>query len=66
MRHVLSQNPHPISTPEARAWEDGYWAGRRDVVAQGRPAIRGCSDCETMSHCESHHKEDGTYPADPT
>ncbi len=42
-----------------------------EMVAQTRAAPgwkphghRGCSDCETMSHCETHHKEDGTYPDD--
>lgn len=24
----------------------------------------GCSDCETMSRCETHHKGDGLYPRD--
>lgn len=22
----------------------------------------GCSDCETMTHCETHHKVEGLYP----
>lgn len=24
----------------------------------------GCSDCETMTHCETHHKSEGVYPSD--
>ena len=35
MKHVLNKNPHPVSSPEYRAWEAGYWQGRRDVVEQG-------------------------------
>lgn len=23
-----------------------------------------CTDCMTASHCETHHKEEGTYPFD--
>jgi hypothetical protein len=23
-----------------------------------------CSDCATMTHCETHHKSEGVYPED--
>lgn len=35
------------------------------VTKRGEPGYRGeysCSDCCSMSHCEKHHKEEGTYP----
>ena len=44
------------------------WLGAVDNVLAGkdaragRPAIKGCTDCECTSHCETHMKEDGTYP----
>ncbi len=30
----------------------------------GRRGSPDCSDCLSMSHCETHQKEDGTYPGD--
>lgn len=37
------------------------------VTTPGQPGYRGeydCSDCCSMSHCETHHKDEGTYPFD--
>lgn len=37
----------------------GYWAAEALKPYGGEP---GCSDCETMTHCETHHKVEGLYP----
>lgn len=45
-KHVISPNPHPVGSAEARAWEAGYWQGRRDLVEQTEV---------TCSHCGTAH-----------
>lgn len=29
-----------------------------------RGGEKDCGDCMTMTHCETHHKDEGTYPFD--
>lgn len=41
----------------------GPWDAYRVDDNLGDP---NCSDCMTMTHCETHHKVEGLYPLDPT
>lgn len=40
----------------------GAWPAYRVEGSLGSP---DCSDCMTMTHCETHHKVEGLYPLTP-
>ncbi len=54
---------------EAQALAKARAFVRRDTAIVTKPGDPGgyfgeydCSDCCSMSHCETHHKDEGTYP----
>ncbi len=40
-----------------------FWAAEALKPYRGE---KDCGDCLTMSHCETHHKVEGTYPFEET